>query len=65
MNNYLYTIYFRNEYSEKAIQKGLLLVHTGRKLIKAGPSLTIPDGALEEELNVIDGGHCEVIQVTK
>ncbi len=38
---------------EKAMQKGLLLVHTGRESIKIGPPLTIPDDALLEGLVVL------------
>lgn len=41
---------------EKAMQKGLLLVHTGRESIKIGPPLTIPDKALIEGIEVI--GEC-------
>jgi len=39
---------------EKAMQKGLLLVHTGRESIKIGPPLTIPDDALMEGLDVLE-----------
>ena len=39
---------------EKAAQKGLLLVHTGRESIKIGPPLTIPDEALVEGIQVLD-----------
>ncbi|GAH47359.1 unnamed protein product, partial [marine sediment metagenome] len=38
---------------EKAMQKGLLLVHTGRESIKIAPPLTIPDDALLEGLQVL------------
>jgi len=38
---------------EKAMQKGLLLVHTGRESIKIGPPLTIPDEALIEGIDVL------------
>lgn len=50
---------------EKAMQKGLLLVHTGRESIKIGPPLTIPDEALEEGLDVFDEAIAETIQDTK
>jgi 4-aminobutyrate aminotransferase-like enzyme len=40
--------------SEKAMQKGLLVVHTGRESIKLGPPLTITDEALSEGINVLD-----------
>jgi 4-aminobutyrate aminotransferase-like enzyme len=38
---------------EKCMQKGLLLVHTGRESIKIGPPLTISDSALIEGIDVI------------
>ncbi|NQV56661.1 MAG: hypothetical protein HQ503_12445 [Rhodospirillales bacterium] len=38
---------------ELALQKGLLLIHTGRETIKIGPPLNIEDAALEEELSVL------------
>ena len=40
--------------SEKAMQKGLLVVHTGIESIKLAPPLTITDEALLEGLNVLD-----------
>jgi 4-aminobutyrate aminotransferase / (S)-3-amino-2-methylpropionate transaminase / 5-aminovalerate transaminase len=40
--------------SEKAMQKGLLVVHTGRESIKIGPPLTITDSALLEGIDVLD-----------
>ena len=43
------------------MQKGLLLVHTGRESIKIGPPLTISVSALEEGINVIDESICELI----
>lgn len=39
---------------ERAMQKGLLLVHTGRESIKIGPPLTITDEALSEGLEVLE-----------
>ncbi|MDD5109288.1 MAG: aspartate aminotransferase family protein [Candidatus Omnitrophica bacterium] len=39
---------------EKAMHKGLLLVHTGRESVKLGPPLTIPDVALIEGIRVLD-----------
>lgn len=39
---------------EKAMRKGLLLVHTGRESIKLGPPLTIPDKALAEGIGVLE-----------
>lgn len=45
---------------EKAMQKGLLLVHTGRESIKIGPPLTISDDALLEGLSVLKESISEV-----
>jgi 4-aminobutyrate aminotransferase-like enzyme len=47
---------------ERAMQKGLLLVHTGRESIKIGPPLTIADEALLEGLSVLDEAINEVVQ---
>ncbi len=47
---------------ERAMQKGLLLVHTGRESIKIGPPLTISDEALLEGLAVLDESISEVIK---
>ncbi len=38
---------------EKAMQKGLLLVHTGRESIKLAPPLTITEPALKEGIDVL------------
>lgn len=56
---------FPSRVCEKAMQKGLLLVHTGRESIKIGPPLTIPDEALEEGLDAFDEAIAETIQDTK
>lgn len=40
--------------AEKAFQKGLLVVHTGRESIKLAPPLCITEEALIEGLNVLD-----------
>lgn len=56
---------FPSRVCEKAMQKGLLLVHTGRESIKIGPPLTIPDKALEEGFDVFDEAIAETIQDTK
>lgn len=53
---------FASRVCEKAMQKGLLLVHTCRESIKTGPPLTIPDGALEEGIDVIDESIEETIK---
>ncbi len=47
---------------EKAMQKGLLLVHTGRESIKIGPPLTIPDEALIEGIEVLEECFEEIIK---
>lgn len=46
---------------EKAFQKGLILVHTGRESIKMGPPLTIPDDALCEGLAVLEESIREIV----
>ena len=51
---------FASKICEKAMQKGLLLVHTGRESIKIGPPLTIPDDALLEGLVVLEETIIEV-----
>ena len=40
--------------SEKAFQKGLLVVHTGRESIKLAPPLSISKDALFEGVSVLD-----------
>ena len=57
--------FFASRVCEKAMQKGLLLVHTGRESIKIGPPLTIPDEVLEEGLDVFDEAIVETIQDIK
>ena len=51
---------FASTVSEKCMQKGLLVVHTGRESIKIGPPLTIDDDALIEGLEVLDESIDEV-----
>jgi 4-aminobutyrate aminotransferase/diaminobutyrate-pyruvate transaminase/4-aminobutyrate aminotransferase/(S)-3-amino-2-methylpropionate transaminase len=51
---------FASKVCEKAMQKGLLLVHTGRESIKIGPPLTIPEAALNEGLEVLEECISEV-----
>ena len=46
---------------ERALHKGLLLVHTRRESIKFGPPLTIPPEALEEGLDVIEEAISEIV----
>lgn len=50
---------------EKAMQKGLLLVYTGRESIKVGPPLTISDEALIEGVMVLEESIAEVDKETK
>jgi len=53
---------FASRVSERAMQKGVLVVHTGRESIKLGPPLTISDEALIEAVAVIEEcvQECEV-----
>ena len=46
---------------EKCLQKGVLLVHTGRESIKFGPPLVISDEALLEGVDVIDEAMDELV----
>ena len=50
---------FASRVCERAMRKGLLLVHTGREAIKIGPPLTIPDAALLEGINVLEQSIAE------
>jgi len=43
-----------DEVSEKAFQKGLLVVHTGRESIKLAPPLSINEEALMEGIKVLE-----------
>ncbi|MFA5099316.1 MAG: aminotransferase class III-fold pyridoxal phosphate-dependent enzyme [Candidatus Omnitrophota bacterium] len=52
---------FPTKVCERAMQKGLLLVHTGRESIKIGPPLMIPDDALLEGLRVLEESMEEII----
>ena len=54
--------FFASQVCEKAMQKGLLLVHTGRESIKIGPPLTIPLDALEEGLDVFEQAMDEIVK---
>jgi len=47
---------------ERAMQKGLILVHTGRESIKIGPPLTIPEAALDEGLDVLEECIAEAVK---
>jgi 4-aminobutyrate aminotransferase-like enzyme len=50
-----------SQISERCMQKGLLVVHTGRESIKLGPPLTIEDEALLEAMSVFEEALLEVI----
>lgn len=52
---------FASMVAERCMQKGLLVVHTGRETIKLGPPLTIVDDALLEGISVIGESIEEII----
>jgi 4-aminobutyrate aminotransferase-like enzyme len=51
---------FTSRVAERCMQKGLLVVHTGRESIKIGPPLTITDDALLEGVHVLGEAIAEV-----
>jgi 4-aminobutyrate aminotransferase-like enzyme len=51
---------FTSRVAERCMQKGLLVVHTGRESIKIGPPLTISDEALLEGVSVMGEAIAEV-----
>ncbi|HEY4475044.1 MAG TPA: aminotransferase class III-fold pyridoxal phosphate-dependent enzyme [Candidatus Paceibacterota bacterium] len=51
---------FASRVCERAMQKGLLLVHTGRESIKIAPPLTILDAALREGIHVFSESIAEI-----
>jgi 4-aminobutyrate aminotransferase-like enzyme len=51
---------FTSRVAERCMQKGLLVVHTGRESIKIGPPLTISDEALLEGIDVLVEAIAEV-----
>lgn len=51
---------FTSRVAELCMQKGLLVVHTGRESIKIGPPLTITDAALLEGVGVLGEAIAEV-----
>jgi len=51
---------FTSRVAERCMQKGVLVVHTGRESIKLGPPLTITDEALLEGIAVISESIFEV-----
>lgn len=52
---------FTSRVAERCMQKGLLVVHTGRESIKIGPPLTITDAALLEGVAVMGEAIAEVV----
>ena len=52
---------FASKVSEKCMQQGLLVVHTGRESIKIGPPLTITDEALLEGIDVLYDSIAQVL----
>ena len=53
-NNGVSASEFASRVAERCMQKGVLVVHTGRESIKLGPPLTIPEEALLEGVTVLD-----------
>ena len=51
---------FTSRVAELCMQKGLLVVHTGRESIKIGPPLTITDEALLEGVSVLGEAIAEI-----
>jgi 4-aminobutyrate aminotransferase-like enzyme len=51
---------FTSRVAERCMQKGLLVVHTGRESIKLGPPLTISDAALLEAVDVLGESISEI-----
>ena len=54
---------FTSKVAERCMQKGVLVVHTGRESIKLGPALTISDNALLEGISVIDESIAEIAAI--
>lgn len=52
---------FASEVCERSMQKGLLMVHTGRESIKMAPPLTIAEDALLEGIGIINEAISETI----
>jgi 4-aminobutyrate aminotransferase-like enzyme len=51
---------FGSKVSELCMQRGVLVVHTGRESIKLGPPLTMPDEAIIEGVAVLSDAMAEV-----
>jgi len=56
--------YFTSRVAERCMQKGVLVVHTGRESIKLGPPLTITDEALLEGIAVLSESITEIAAET-
>ena len=56
---------FCSEICELAMQRGLLLVHTGRETIKLAPPLCINEDALSEGLSVLDKTISDLTDIYK
>jgi len=56
---------FVSKVAEKCMQKGLLVVHTGRESLKIGPPLTISEDALLEGISVIRDSIQEILEITR
>lgn len=52
---------FASKVAEKCMQKGLLVVHTGRESIKIGPPLIISNDALKEGIDILDESIKELL----
>ena len=51
---------FASKVCQRCMEKGLLVVHTGRESIKIGPPLIISDDALLEGINVLQESIAEI-----
>lgn len=51
---------FPSKVCKRALEKGLILVHTGRESIKIAPPLTIPVAALKEGIKVLEEAIAEI-----
>lgn len=51
---------FTSRVAERCMQKGLLVVHTGRESIKMGPPLTVSDAAIVEGVMVLAESIAEI-----
>ena len=55
---------FTSQVAEKCMQKGLLVVHTGRESIKIGPPLIISEEAIIEGVKVLDEAINELDKIS-